>query len=156
MQKFNAVNRPLPRVDAYEKATGRLQYGADMVADNMLYAKILFAPHPHAKLTRVDTSEAEKLPGVARVATWKDVMGDNIIGELVRDQSVFAKDKTRYMGDAIAAVAAETEQAAEEALTKIVVEYEELPVLSTMEDALLGEVAVHPEYPDNICASHLI
>ncbi len=154
MQTFDVVNRPLPRVDAYEKATGRLKYGADMVADNMLYAKILFAPHPHAKLTRVDTAEAESLPGVVKVATWKDVMGDNIIGELRRDQSVFAKDKTRYMGDAIAAVAAETEQAAEEALSKIVVEYEELHVLSTMEDALLGEVAVHPDYPDNVCARH--
>lgn len=156
MRKFYSVNQPLPRVDAYEKATGRLQYGADMVVDRMLHAKILFAPHPHARLTRLDTSEAEKLPGVVKVATWKDVMGDNIIGELVRDQSVFVQDKTRYMGDAIAAVAAETEQAAEEALSKIVVEYEELPVLSTIEDALLGEVAVHPEYPDNICVSHLV
>ena len=122
------IGQRLPRLDAVQQVTGRLEYGVDLCRPNMLIAKALRSAHPHARLLRVDTSEAERVPGVHAVITAKDVP-NNRYGFTHVDQPVLADDKVRYHGDPIAVVAAEYEEAALEALEKIVVEYEPLPAV---------------------------
>lgn len=157
MSGFNVINKPLPRIDAYEKVTGRLKFTADMKVDGMLYAKALYSQYPHARIKAIDTGAAEKLPGVHYVATAKDLPGEKTIGEVIQDQYVFALDKVRYMGDVLAVVAAETEDIAREATRLIKVEYEVLPVFSNPQEALKDtSVPVHEQFPDNICAAHKV
>ena len=157
MVEFQVVNKPLPRIDSYEKVTGRLKFTADMKVDNMLYAKALYSKYPHAIIKSIDITEAEKLPGVYYVATAKDLPGEKTIGEVIQDQYVFAVDKVRYMGDVLAVVAAETEEIAGEATSLIKVEYEELPTFSNPQDALSNtSIPIHKQFPDNICATHKV
>jgi CO/xanthine dehydrogenase Mo-binding subunit len=140
------VGRDVARVDGVAKVTGRLKYSADLKIDGMLHAKVLRAAHPHARLLRVDTSAAEGAPGVVAVLTAKDVPGRNCFGIIRKDQPVFAEDRVRYLGDAIAAVYAETEAQAEDALALIEVEYELLPVVENPQQALAEDApAIHEE-----------
>ncbi|HEY80396.1 MAG TPA: molybdopterin-dependent oxidoreductase [Caldilineae bacterium] len=140
------VGRAVARVDGVDKATGRLKYAADLHVENMLHAKVLRAAHPHARLLRVDTTAAERAPGVVAVLTAKDVPGRNRFGLIRKDQPVFAEDRVRYLGDAIAAVYAQTEAQAEAALALIEVEYEPLPVIETPQQALAeGAPVIHEE-----------
>ena len=107
---------------------------------------MLRAAHPHARVLRVDTARARQAPGVVAVLTAADVPGRNRFGIIRKDQPVFAEDKVRYLGDAIAAVYAESEAAAEAALALIEVDYEPLPVVETPQQALAeGAPAVHAE-----------
>ena len=125
-----------PRLDAWEKATGQLQYTGDMTMTGMLHGKILWSPHPHALIKRIDTSAALAMPGVHAVLTHKDVAGPNLYGVAVLDQRVLAQGKVRSVGDAVALVAAESEEQAEAAIERIVVDYEPLPGVFTIEAAL--------------------
>ena len=125
-----------PRLDAWEKATGQLQYTGDMTMTGMLHGKILWSPHPHALIKRIDTSAALAMPGVHAVLTYKDVAGPNLYGVAVLDQRVLAQGKVRSVGDAVALVAAESEEQAEAAIERIVVDYEPLPGVFTIEAAL--------------------
>ncbi len=138
------VGVSVPRVDAVAKATGELRFADDLFFPDMLYAKVLRSEYPHAEITGIDVSRARKTKGVAAVLTAGDIPGRNAFGPITADQPVFADKKVRYLGDAIAAVYAETESAAEEALSKISVEYAPLPVVSTEENALKeGAVLLH-------------
>jgi aldehyde oxidoreductase len=101
----------------------------------MLYGKILWAVYPHARILKIDTSEAEAMEGVALVLTAKDIPGINQAGLIIRDQPAIAKEKTRYIGDSIASVFAETPEIAEQARQRIKVEYEILPGVFTPEEA---------------------
>jgi len=140
------VGREVVRVDGVDKVTGRLRYSADLQVEGMLHAKVLRAAHPHARLLRVDTTAAEKAPGVVAVLTAKDVPGRNRFGIIRKDQPVFAEEKVRYLGDVIAAVYAESEAQAEAALALIEVEYEPLPVIENPQQALAADAAlVHEE-----------
>lgn len=123
------IGRPIPRLDARDKVTGRQRYPSDFYPENMIWVKVLRARYPHARIVRVDTSAAERLPGVVRVLTAKDVPGENRYGMHVLDQQVFCDQKVRYLGDPIAAVGAETPEVAEDARDLIAVEYEPLEVL---------------------------
>jgi CO/xanthine dehydrogenase Mo-binding subunit len=115
------------RVDGPAKLRGWARFTADIEMPGMLYAKVLRSQYAHARLTRVDASRAEKLPGVSAVLTRDDLKGMNAyFGPVVKDQPVVAVDRVRYVGDIIAAVAAEEKDIAEEALDSIVVEYEPL------------------------------
>jgi CO/xanthine dehydrogenase Mo-binding subunit len=125
-----------PRLDAWEKATGKLLYTGDMTMPGMLHGKILWSKHPHASICRIDTSAALAMPGVHAVLTHRDVPGPNLYGIAVHDQRVLAQGKVRSVGDAVALVAAESEELAEAALERIVVDYEPLPGVFTIEAAL--------------------
>lgn len=127
------------RLDAIDKVTGRAKYGGDYYDPHMLYAKICWSPVPHARILRVDTSEAEKAPGVVRVVTRKDIHGPNLTGVFeIFDRPILVGEgeETRFVQDAVALVAAETEDQAARALDLIHVEYEELPAIHSTEQAL--------------------
>ncbi|MEB3103596.1 molybdopterin-dependent oxidoreductase [Ferviditalea candida] len=128
------VGKSVPRVDSREKVTGQATYIADWVLPGMLYGEILRSNVPHARIVSIDTSEAEKLPGVFAVITGKDMA--NQFGPFVADETGLAVEKVRYVGDGIAAVAAINEEIATKALGLIEVEYEELAFVVDPEEAM--------------------
>jgi carbon-monoxide dehydrogenase large subunit len=132
---YRTVGKTLPRVEGYGKVTGQTQYAADLPFDGLLWAKVLRSSLPHARIVKVDTSRATALPGVRVVLTGADVK-DVYVGTRVKDQPVLAYDKIRTAGDALAAVAADTEAIADEAVSLIEVEYEELPYVTDPLEAL--------------------
>jgi CO/xanthine dehydrogenase Mo-binding subunit len=145
---FAYVGKPCARVDALEKVTGRARYAADYHLARELTAKSLYSPVPRARISRIDTAAAASLPGVALVITAEDVPGEN---DMDGRFPVFARGEAKYIGDALAAVAAETKEIAEQALKLIEVEYEELPGIWTLEQAMDGKSAfpVHAGQKDN-------
>ena len=143
-RSYQWIGRNVTKPDAMEKALGATEYVGDMVVPGMLHAKILWAGTPHAAVRNIDIRDAARTPGVEAVLTAADVPGVNRYGLAVPDQRVLADDKVRSVGDALAVVAAEDEEAAEEAVSKIRVELETLRPVLTFEDALDPEApAVH-------------
>jgi 4-hydroxybenzoyl-CoA reductase alpha subunit len=152
MEELFFVGKSVPRKDGLEKATGRALYTVDMVLPGMLWGKILRSPYPHARVLNIDTSRAEKLPGVKAVITGKDTSGiKHGFVETPRyppDQYPLAMDRVRYIGEEVAAVAAIDEYVAEEALSLIEVDYEELPAVFDPEEAMKPEAPeIHPSHP---------
>ena len=142
--EYRVVGRPEARSDGAEKVTGKALYTVDVELPNMAHGKILRSPYAHARLTRVDASAAENLPGVLAVITREDQRRLGMFGAAYKDQSIVALDKVRYAGDPVAAVAAVDEATAMEALSLIEVEYEDLPAVTTLDEALApGAVLVH-------------
>ena len=138
------VGHDRPRPDARAKVTGEAVFAGDLYFEGMLYAKVLRSEYPHARLLQVDPSEARSLPGVVAVVTAADVPGAKNHGLARTDWPVLAYDKVRYVGDAVAAVAAEEEEIAARAISLIQVEYEPLPVVSSAEAALAhGAPLIH-------------
>jgi len=133
---LKVVGHRTPRPDARSKVTGEAVFAADLYPDNMLYAKVLRSEYPHARILKVDTRQASALPGASAVLRADDVPGAKNHGLAREDWPVLAYDKVRYVGDAIAVVAAESEEIAEEAIKLIEVAYEPLPVVSSAEEAL--------------------
>lgn len=120
------------RLDAADKLTGHARYATDLTLPGMLYGKIVRSDRPHARIVRIDATAAEALPGVEAIL-WGDVSGTRF-GEAVKDQSAFAIDTVRYIGDPVAAVAADSAETAELAARLIEVEYEDLePVFDPVE-----------------------
>ncbi len=134
--------RATPRKDAYRRVTGAEVYAGDMHIEGMLYGKVVWSAYPHAEILGIDTSEAEAVPGVVRVITWRDVPGQNLFGSVGYDQPVLAKDRVLFVGDAVAVVYAETLAAAEEGSRKVRVEYRELPGVFTPEEALRPDAPI--------------
>jgi CO/xanthine dehydrogenase Mo-binding subunit len=135
-----------PRLDAWEKVTGKTVYTGDLTMPGMLHAKILWSAHPHALIRSIDTSAARAMPGVHAVLAAEDIPGSNRYGVAVLDQRVLAEGKVRSLADAVALVAAESEEIAEEAVGRILVDYEPLPAVHTVEQALQpGAPAVHDD-----------
>ena len=130
------IGKSVTKPDALEKALGATEYVGDMVMPGMLHAKILWAGTPHAVIRGIDIRDAVRVPVVAAVLTAADVPGNNRFGLAVLDQRALADDKVRSAGDPLALVAAEDEEAAEEAISKIKVELEPLRPILTYEDAL--------------------
>ncbi|MGA2295985.1 MAG: molybdopterin cofactor-binding domain-containing protein [FCB group bacterium] len=134
---LSVVGKRLPKIDAPDKATGRAIYTDDISLSNMLYGKLLLSPFAHAKILSIDTSEAETLPGVKAVLTSKDVPDITWGTSPPRyDEYVLARDKVRYVGDVVAAVAAIDEETCYNALELIKVEYQELPAVFNPVDAM--------------------
>lgn len=132
------------RPDGPAKVEGRLQYLTDHRRLDMLVGRILRAGIPHARILAIDTSAAEALPGVAAIVTHRDIAGSNAFGILVQDQPALCFDKVRYVGDAVAAVAAVDAETTERALGLIKVSYRPLPVVSDAEAALsVGTEPIH-------------
>src|SRR5574341_189331 len=145
MNMFSAIGRPIERVDGREMVSGRAVYGVDVKLPGMLLGKVLRSPIPHGRLVHIDVEKAKKIPGVRAVITSKDVPAKRF-GFAIKDETIFAVDKVRYVGDAVAAVAAVDEDTAEEAIGLIDVEYEELPAVFGPEEACLdGAPLVHEE-----------
>jgi len=143
--------KPVPRLDAVAKATGELKFAADLDFPGMLHAAVLRAEQPHAELLELDTAAAERQPGVAAVLTARDVPGRNAFGLLVADQPVCAEGRVRCVGDALAAVVAETEEAARAALEHIRVRCAPFPVLTCPEEALRpGAPLVHERRAERV------
>jgi len=134
------IGKTFRRLDYETKVTGRAQYLADMSVPGMCHGKILRSPYPHARIIRIDTSKAQKVPGVMAVLTRDDILHDEGIepyyGPVFKDQTIVAVEKVRHVGDPVAAVAALTVDAAEEALKLIEVDYEELPAVLNVHDAI--------------------
>lgn len=147
----STIGKSIPKVDAYSKATGSAIYVADIIRPHMLHGKVLRSPYAHAMIREIDISDVLTMPGVRAVITAKDIPGQNRIGMTgAKDQRVFAEEKVRFLGEAVAAVAAETIEEAEAAVEKIKVVYEELPIVSTVEEALLPDAPKIDE-KGNIC-----
>ncbi len=134
------IGKTFRRLDYETKVTGRAQYLADMSVPGMCHGKILRSPYPHARIKRIDASKAQKVAGVVAVLTRDDILHDEGIepyyGPVFRDQTIVAVEKVRHVGDPVAAVAALTVDAAEEALKLIEVDYEELPAVLNVQDAI--------------------
>jgi carbon-monoxide dehydrogenase large subunit len=138
------VGHSVPRVDVVAKATGGAVYGVDVRFPGMLVGRVLRAGVPHARITRLDTTAAAALPGVRAIVTGADCARRH--GLFVKDQPALAVDRVRYAGEAVAAVAADDDDAAQEALERIVVEYEDLPVVTDVLEAMRpGGSLVHPD-----------
>lgn len=154
LERHNTVGRSIPRVDAADKVTGRAKYTADYHFSGMLYGRILGSSVAHGRIKRIDTRGAEALPGVVCVITGKDVPDVKYgVSPARYDEYVLAKDRVRYVGDEVAAVAAVDEETANRALGLIEVEYEELPAVFTPEDAIAeGAPRIHdePRFKNNI------
>ena len=135
MTRFKVIGKPLARPDGAETATGRALYTVDVVLPGMLHAKLFRSPVAHARIRRVEAMRALSLPGVAAIATAKDVSRKRF-GFSLQDEEVFAHEKVRYVGDVVAAVAADSEETAEQAVALIEWDYEELPAALTPAEAL--------------------
>lgn len=146
-EEYQVVGKPVERTDGRVKATGKARYAGDLIAPGMLYGKILRSPLAHAKILNIDTSKAKRLPGVMGVITGKDFPGIPFgTRPDTRDQLPFPITKVHHFGEGVAAVAAIDEDIAEEALDLIEVEYEELPVVLTAEDALKPDAPLVNEF----------
>ena len=145
--ELTVVGKSLPRKDAYEKVTGKALYPTNLELPGMLHAKILRSPYAHAKILSIDTSKAEAYPGVEAVITYKDIP-DRRYGYGLNDQPMLARDKVRYIGEPVAAVAAKDVDTAEEALELIDVKYKELPAIFDVEEAFKPDcpVVLHEDY----------
>lgn len=146
------VGRRIPRRDGPEKVTGRAKYTVDIKLPGMLTGRILRSPHPHARILNIDTSRAKRLKGIKAVITNKDTLGvKHAFVDTPRypaDEYALAKDRVRFIGEAVAAVAATDPYAAEEALRLIHVDYEVLPAVFDPEEAMQpGAPEIHPSHP---------
>lgn len=140
------IGKPIPRKDARSKVLGVARYADDLSLPGTIYGKVLRSPLPHARIRSIDTSCARTIPGVVAVLTAQDVHGANSIGPIIKDQPVLCSDVVRYVGDAVALVAAETEHIAEEALDQIEVDYVVLPpVLDPLKALEPAAPLVHPK-----------
>ncbi|MDE0113848.1 MAG: molybdopterin-dependent oxidoreductase [Albidovulum sp.] len=145
------IGTSVRRMDAPSKVSGRLKYAGDMIYPDMLHMQVLRSQHAHARITSIDTSEAERIPGVACVITAEDVPGKDGFGVFVHDQPVMARGVVRYVGEAVAAVAAEDIDTAKSALERIAVAYEPLPAVFNPQEAMqAGAPVIHDYAPDNI------
>ena len=154
--EYKVIGQSIPRVDSIERVTGRAMYAPDLTLPGTLHCKILRSPHAHARIRNIDTSEAERLPGVKGVVTYKDLpqlqdgSGD-VGGEVTLEarylrQFLMAEDRVLFHGHPLAAVAAVNPHVAEEALDLIKVDYEPLPAVVGIEDAIKpGAPIIHSE-----------
>ncbi len=150
-KELNVVGTRVPMLDAAEKVKGTAQFTDDLVLSGMLHGKVLRSPLPHAKILNIDTSRAEKLPGVKGVVTGRDIP-DRMYGivPMAKDEHALAREKVRYIGDDVAAVCAIDPEIAEEALGLITVDYEELPaVFDPLEAAKEGAPLIHEGVKNN-------
>ena len=150
--KMSIIGQSLPRIDAQAKVTGQAKYPGDFYMEGMLHAKVVWSEHPHARVLRIDTSQAEAYPGVIAVLTYKDVPV-NEYGINIMDQPVLVAEggKVRWVGDRIAIVVAESDRIAEAARKLVQVDYEPLPVVDDPREAMgPGAPLVHEERDTNV------
>jgi len=149
---LSIIGKSAGRVDTAAKATGEALFSADLTLPRMLVGKVLRSPHAHARILHVDTSRAERLPGVRAVVTGTDSTQEKWgVFRYTQDQAFLPSDKVRFIGEEVAAVAAIDEETALEALDLIRIEYEELPAVFSVEEAMRpGAPLIHDTNPGNI------
>ncbi|MGH7770769.1 MAG: xanthine dehydrogenase family protein molybdopterin-binding subunit [Candidatus Binatia bacterium] len=148
------IGASVKRVDGVDKVTGQAKYAGDIVVPGMLEGKFLRSPYAHARIVSIDTREAEQVPGVVAILTSKDLDDINpFLGRGQRkDHPIIAMDRVLFAGQPVVAVAALDESAAGEAISKIHVEYQELPAVITIEEAIAENAPqLHSFAPKNIC-----
>lgn len=156
MGRFEVLGKSIPRLDSRDKVTGAAKFVDDLqFGPTLLYAKVLRSPYAHARIVSIDTTAAKELPGVKAVITGQDC--DRPIGLYLVDRKVYAVDKVRFVGDPVAAVAADSVAIAEAALALIKVEYEELPgVFNPVKGAAVDnsshELPLPPQVHENLDA----
>lgn len=144
---YSIIGAGVGRVEGADKVSGQAIYGADVHLPGTLWGKILRSPYPHARIKSIDTSKAWKVAGVKAIVTGKDEP-EHYQGKSIRDIPVLCWDKVRFIGDKVAAVAAESRDGAEEAVNLIDVEYEELPAVFDVLDAMKpGAPILHDNAP---------
>lgn len=147
MAKYSFVGKGVPRLDAVEKVTGSAVYTGDLRFPGMLYTKLLKSPHAHAKIKKIDTSDAGKLPGVRAILTGDEAQYR--FGIYMSDKTILAVDKVRHVGEPVVAVAADTEEIAERAVELIKVDYEALPAILDVKRAMKdNSILVHENLGD--------
>lgn len=161
LPELRQVGKPLARIDAMGKVVGTTRYAGDFSMANMLHAKVLRSRYPSAVMVRIDTSKARALPGVACVLTGDDIPGDEMVTDIPgvtgtakragSDAPILARDRIRFMGEAVAIVAAETPAIAEQAAQLIEVEYRPYPAVYDPIEAMKPGATIVTE-PDNIVA----
>lgn len=160
----NCIGNSIDRIDVRSKVMGEAQYASDLIYPDQLYMKILFAGRPHARVLRIDTTKALAIEGVIAIFTAQDVPV-NEYGYIVNDQPVLCGpdssnpygDRVRFVGDQVAVVVAETKEIAEEGCKRIVVDYEDLPIMATIEEAMKPNAfLIHPKYESNVFNTHKI
>ena len=161
MKEYQVIGKRLPRIDARDKVKGRALYTDDVSMPGMLCGMILRSPHAHARIVRIDTSRAVRIPGIKAIVTGEDTpkVKFGVISRSPKyvDEYPLAVDKARFIGDEIAAVAAMDADAALEALDAIHVEYEELPAVFDPEEAQRpGAPQIHHHAPGNISREYHI
>jgi CO/xanthine dehydrogenase Mo-binding subunit len=132
---YKFVGKAVPRLEGAEKVTGKTRYAADVEIPDALWAKLLRSPLPHARILKVDASKAMQIPGVRAVISGDDIP-PVLTGLRMKDMPVLARERVRYVGEPIAAVAADNPEIAEEALAAIEVQYEELPFVTDPVEAI--------------------
>ncbi|MFQ6027727.1 MAG: xanthine dehydrogenase family protein molybdopterin-binding subunit, partial [Dehalococcoidia bacterium] len=164
MVDFKVLEQNFPRVDGTDKVTGHAAYASDVYLPGMLLCKVLPSTRSHARIVKIDTAKAEQLPGVRGVITGKDFPEVYFGAGGLKDRYIMARDEVFYIGEPVAAVAADDEITAKEALELIEVEYQDLPaVVDPLEAVKAGTQPVHPDLPQfegfgfaveggNICA----
>ena len=151
------AKQPCWRNDAYAKVTGKAKFTDDLKFANVLHAAPAYSDFVHARIASIDTSAAEKVSGVVRVLTAKDVPGVNRFGQIIRDYRIFADDKIRYHGDVVAVVVAETRAIAIHAAQLVKVDAEPLPAVLDPEAAMLPDsTLVHETHGSNIVNTHVV
>jgi CO/xanthine dehydrogenase Mo-binding subunit len=149
-EKFSVVGRRVQRIEGFDKVTGDSKFIADIYLPGMLVGKVLRSPFAHARIRHIDTSKAEKLPGVRAVVTAEDTL-KRPWGAFFADQYILSVGKTRYVGEEVAAVAAIDPDIAEEAVDLIEVDWEPLSGVFDAEEAMReGAPLVHDDKPNNI------
>lgn len=145
MSELKVVGTAVPRAEGSDKVSGRTLYAADVNLPGTLWAKILRSPHPHARILNIDVSKAQRIRGVKAILTGSEVQG-HLIGKQIRDMPVLCWDRVRFVGDRVAAVAAESVDAAQEAVNVIDVDYESLAaVFDPLEAMQLSAPRLHDD-----------
>jgi len=145
------IGESVPMLDSLARVTGTVDYMVNLRLPNMLFGKIVRSQAPHAKLLKLDVANALQIPGVVAILTGDDLGANAFYGVAIKDQGVVAVDRVRYVGEPIAAIAAESLSAAEEAALLIDIEYDELPSVFDAQEAIqTGAPALHEKYTSNI------
>ena len=160
MEALKIIGKPIPRHDAFEKAMGLTQYAADFFLPGMLWGKVLRSPHASARILSIDSTRAERIPGVKAVLTARDVPRNETVTRFGQTHTVgggfeglyrvLADKKVHYVGEAVALIAAESEEIAEEAVGKIQVRYERVPGVYDPLEALKPNAPRVQEGRDNL------
>ncbi len=146
MAPYKVIGQPIGRPDGVDKVTGRGRYTADHPLPNTLWGRCLHSPHAHARIVSIDTTAARQVPGVHAVLTAADVASVPW-GRAIKDVPILASDRVRFFGERVVAVAADDEDIAQQAIDLIEVEYEELPaVFDVIEAVGEGAPVLHPDY----------
>ncbi len=157
---LNEIGKPTQRQDALGHVTGRSPYFDDHLFNGLLHIRCVRSPHHHARIRRIDTSEAERMPGVVRIVTGKDVPHNlntllSLLDFGLDDEPLLSEKKVSYKGEPVAAVIAESDRAARDAVAKVRVDWEELPAVLDVEDAIKpGAPVVNEVYPGNLFVYH--